>query len=158
MNVHIRSATKEDYAALVPIARESQEKHANALPHIFRKGVLGLSEDYFLSHLESERRAVYVAEVEKSIVGYVLLELEHIARTGILVPRSVAFINDITVMRSYQRQGVGRLLFERCVEWAKAKRAESLELMVWEFNKGAIAFYERLGMETVNRTMTLGLE
>lgn len=34
MNIIIRPATQDDYAALVPVAREIQELHANAHPDI----------------------------------------------------------------------------------------------------------------------------
>ena len=61
MTVIIRRAIREDYASLVPIDVESQEKHADALPHIFRHGGRGLTEEWFLEHLQSEEKAIYVA-------------------------------------------------------------------------------------------------
>ena len=157
MSVHIRPATQEDYGAILPIAYESQAKHADALPHIFQQGVAGLPEDYFLGLLKGDSSVVYVAEFEKSVVGYVLLEHKEVSYLDILIPQKVAFISDIAVLNSYQGKGVGRLLFQECVEWARSRGTASLELMVWEFNKDAIAFYERMGMQTANRTMALEL-
>ena len=157
MTIHIREATKEDYPDLLPIASESQAQHAAAHPERFQRGVAGLSEDYFLGLLEDEASAVFVAEVEKSIAGYVIVEFQHESYLDILLPRDVAFIRDITVLRDHQGKGVGHLLFQQCVEWAKAKGAASLDLMVWNFNKRAIAFYERHGMETLTKTMSLAL-
>jgi ribosomal protein S18 acetylase RimI-like enzyme len=157
MTIHIREATKEDYLDLLPIASESQAQHAEAHPERFQRGVAGLPEDYFLSLLEDEASTVYVAEVEKRIGGYVIVEFQHESYLDILIPRDVAFIRDITVLRAHQGKGVGHLLFQQCVEWAKAKGAASLDLMVWNFNKRAIAFYERQGMETLTRTMSLTL-
>jgi ribosomal protein S18 acetylase RimI-like enzyme len=155
--VHIREATKEDYPALLPIASESQALHAEAHPDLFQRGVAGLPEDYFLGLLESEASSVYVAEFEQSIVGYVIVEFRHEAYLDILIPRDVGFISDITVLKTHQGRGIGHLLFQQCVEWAKARGAISLDLMVWNFNKRAIAFYERHGMKTMNRTMSVPL-
>ncbi|HCF86561.1 MAG TPA: N-acetyltransferase, partial [Ktedonobacter sp.] len=76
----------------------------------------------------------------------------------ILVPRNVAFISDIAVMKSHQGKGAGYALFQQCTEWAKSKGADSLDLMVWEFNREAIAFYERQGMGSMHRTMSLELK
>lgn len=57
----------------------------------------------------------------------------------------------------FQRQGVGKKLFEACMEWSKNKGASSLELNVWEFNEKAISFYESFQMKTVSRKMSLEL-
>jgi ribosomal protein S18 acetylase RimI-like enzyme len=157
MIVNIREATKEDYAAIVPIASESQAQHAEAHPHLFQKGVAGLPEDYFQGLLGSESNAVYVAEYENNIIGYVIVEFKRESHLDILIPRDVGFINVISVMKAHQGQGVGYRLFQQCVEWAKAKGAGSLDLMAWDFNKNALAFYERRGMVTMNRTMSLPL-
>ncbi len=158
MSIHVRAATKEDYVSLLPIARETQEKHIQAHPHIFQSGTAGLPEKYYLGLLKGGSKVVYVAEVERSIVGYVIMELSNVAYLDILVPRKVAFIADIAVMKSHQGKGIGYALFQKCVEWAKTKEADSLDLMVWEFNKDAMAFYERQGMESMNRTMSLALK
>ena len=158
MSIHVRPATKEDYVALLPIAYETQEKHVQAHPHIFQSGTAGLPEKYYLGLIKSGSKVVYVAEVEQSIVGYVIMELSNVAYLDILAPRKVAFITDIAVLKSHQGKGIGYTLFQKCVEWAKAKEADSLDLMVWEFNKDAMAFYERQGMESMSRMMSLGLK
>src|SRR5947207_8810645 len=129
MTIQIREATKEDYLDLLPIASESQAQHAEAHPERFQRGVAGLPGDYFLGLLEDEASAVFVAEVEKRIAGYVIVEFIHESYLDILIPRKVAFIRDITVLRTQQGKGVGHLLFQQCVEWAKAKGAASLDLM-----------------------------
>jgi ribosomal protein S18 acetylase RimI-like enzyme len=38
--------------------------------------------------------------------------------------------------------------------WAIAKGATAIELNVYEFNETAIAFYERLGYQTLSRKMS----
>jgi diamine N-acetyltransferase len=158
MSIYIRAATKEDYVSLLPIANETQEKHVQAHPHIFQSGTAGLPEKYYLGLIKSGSKVVYVAEVEQSIIGYVIMELSNVAYLDILAPRKVAFITDIAVLKSHQGKGIGYALFQKCVEWAKAKEADSLDLMVWEFNKDAMAFYERQGMESMSRIMSLGLK
>lgn len=157
MSVTIRLATKEDYAALLPIGLETQEKHADAHPEIFQSGVAGLPEDYYLEHIDSETQAIYVAEIAGNIVGYVLIEVKDNSYLDILLPRRLVYITDIAVLKTHQRQGIGHLLFQQSIEWAKDKGAASLDLTVWEFNQDAIAFYERHGMQTLTRQMTLPL-
>jgi ribosomal protein S18 acetylase RimI-like enzyme len=42
---------------------------------------------------------------------------------------------------------------EAAQEWARQRGARRVQLTVWEFNEGAIAFYESLGYETYSRNM-----
>ncbi|MFL5706347.1 MAG: GNAT family N-acetyltransferase [Ktedonobacteraceae bacterium] len=157
MTVHIREAVPTDFTAIQPIDSESQEKHAHALQHIFQQGVYGLPQDYYLSLLAGDNSVVYVAELNHNIVGYVIAEYKELAYLDALIPRKLAFISDIAVREAHQGQGIGYALFQTCVNWARTKGANSLDLMVWEFNKDAIAFYERQGMQSLNRTMSLEL-
>ena len=158
MSIHVRAAAKEDYAALLPIARETQEKHVEGLSHIFQKGTAGLPEEYFLGLLASDSKMMYVAEFEQKIAGYLIMELSKASYLDILKPRKVAFISDFAVLNRYQGQGIGYALFQQSIAWAKAKGADSLDLMVSDFNQDAIAFYERQGMKSMNRTMSLELQ
>jgi GNAT superfamily N-acetyltransferase len=49
---------------------------------------------------------------------------------------------------------------ERAHAWALDKGINQIQLNVWEFNEGAIAFYEKLGYTVASRTMwkSLGYE
>ncbi len=75
----------------------------------------------------------------------------------ILRPMTFAYIDDFCVKASKQKNGIGRLLFDYVVSYAKSEGALSLQLIVWEFNKDAIKFYESLGMTVRNRRMELNL-
>ena len=157
MSVTIRPAVKEDHPAITAIGFETQEIHAEAYPAIFRQGVSGIPQEYFTRMIEGKDTTVFVAEEEQHVVGYVFLNVHDAPPYGYLMPRRVVEISDIAVLRAYNNMGIGHQLFAASVEWAKAREATDLELQVWEFNKNAIAFYERLGMLPINRTMALPL-
>ncbi len=157
MSVSIRPAVKEDHPAITTIGFETQQIHAEAYPAIFRQGVSGIPIEYFTRMIEGENTTVFVAELEQQVVGYVFLNVNDTPPYSYLMPRRVAEISDIAVLKAYNSKGIGHQLFAASIEWAKAKGATDLELQVWEFNKNAIAFYERLGMAPINRTMALPL-
>lgn len=153
----IRPAVKEDHPAITIIGFETQEIHADGYPDIFRHGVSGIPLEYFMHVIEGKDTTVFVAETDEQVVGYVFLNVHDAAPYGFLMPRRLAEISDIAVLRAFNNRGIGHQLFTASTEWAKARGATSLELQVWEFNKNAIAFYERLGMVPINRTMSLSL-
>lgn len=51
----------------------------------------------------------------------------------------------IAVMKDYQRQGVGRLLVERCIDECKRRGIKRLQVKTQGSNRSARNFYEKLG-------------
>ncbi|GAB2570357.1 GNAT family N-acetyltransferase [Gracilibacillus alcaliphilus] len=58
---------------------------------------------------------------------------------------------------THQNQGIGRSLFTACLNWEQQKKADSLELNVYEFSKQAINFYEQIGLQTISRKMRFNM-
>lgn len=60
---------------------------------------------------------------------------------------SSAHVADLGLMvaASHRRRGVGRLLLEQAVAWARSAGVRKLELHVFPWNEAAIALYERFG-------------
>jgi GNAT superfamily N-acetyltransferase len=46
---------------------------------------------------------------------------------------------------------------ERAHRWALDKGVSEVELSVWDFNEGAIAFYENLGYKPTRHTLSISL-
>jgi ribosomal protein S18 acetylase RimI-like enzyme len=53
---------------------------------------------------------------------------------------------------TYRRKGVGSLLINSVVAWARSRKARALRLMVTHRNESAIRFYKRLGFAMTGRT------
>jgi RimJ/RimL family protein N-acetyltransferase len=83
--------------------------------------------------------AVFVAAHAGEIVGRLSVARDphpasfHVADLGLMVAAR------------HRRQGVGRTLLERAVEWAAESRVHKLELHVFPHNEPAIALYESFG-------------
>jgi ribosomal protein S18 acetylase RimI-like enzyme len=57
------------------------------------------------------------------------------------------------VAPTHRRLGVGRLLVEEVIRWARSRGALRLQLMVTGRNESAIRFYERLGFAFTGKTI-----
>jgi RimJ/RimL family protein N-acetyltransferase len=85
--------------------------------------------------------AVYVADDDGRIVGRLSLSRDphpasrHVADLGLMVAES------------HRRQGVGTMLLERAVAWARAAGVGKLELHVFPWNEPALALYGSFGFE-----------
>ena len=85
--------------------------------------------------------AVFVAEDDGLIVGRLSLSRDahpasrHVADLGLMVDSR------------FRRRGIGRLLLDAAVEWARESDVSKLELHVFPWNTAAIALYESFGFE-----------
>jgi ribosomal protein S18 acetylase RimI-like enzyme len=53
---------------------------------------------------------------------------------------------------THRQQGIGRLLVNEVLKWARGRNARSLVLMVTSNNEPAIRFYQRVGFTRTGRT------
>ena len=53
-------------------------------------------------------------------------------------------------MKIIEKKEFGKRLYEEMLKYAKEQKVDSIELIVWGFNKNAINFYENLGMNLKN--------
>jgi ribosomal protein S18 acetylase RimI-like enzyme len=53
---------------------------------------------------------------------------------------------------THRQQGIGRLLVNDVLNWARGRNARTLQLMVTSNNEPAIRFYQRLGFTRTGRT------
>ena len=66
-------------------------------------------------------------------------------------------VDEFCVAEKYRRQGVATEMIEFIKKYAKDKGFQRLELNMWEFNEGALKFYESAGFETYLRYMEIKL-
>lgn len=121
-------------SSLARAARETLAHHVAAIPEVFRDADPAIAQAYFEDLLHDQNACVIVAEEGGKIVGYAIMRLRH-AELPIQVPRTVALIEKFGVLAAYRRRRVGRLVFERCAQWARQRGTQSLELDCWEANQ-----------------------
>lgn len=154
MNFSIREATQGDYEGLCDVFAEVDTLHRKALPHVFREpDGPARTKEYISGLIANEDVSLFVAEREGQIIGLVQTIIRQAPDIPIMVARQYAMIGDLVVRKRFRRSGVGQSLVEGAHQWALDKGVAQVELSVWEFNKEAIAFYEKLGYRTASRRM-----
>jgi ribosomal protein S18 acetylase RimI-like enzyme len=151
----LRRATPEDYDGLCALMQEVNEVHRQHHPQIFRKPAGPIWEkETLLNSLRDDRAAVFVADIEGHLMGFVHVLVKEPPAIPVMTPRCYAHIDCIVVAATARRRGVGRGLLEQAHTWAEAQGAASVDLTVFDFNEDAIAFYRELGYETLSRKMS----
>lgn len=159
MNLKIREATSNDYIDISNLVLEVHNLHVQNRPDLYLEVDNPFLKDRFEDLLKSDNTKLFVAEDTHSneLVAYSIVQIMTSRAIPILIPLKFAYIDDFCVKSTYQKNGIGKLLFNHVVDYAKTEGASSLQLNVWEFNEKAINFYESLGMTTRNRRMELNL-
>lgn len=65
--------------------------------------------------------------------------------------RSVAHLISMWTAPAHRRHGVGRLLVEKVITWARGRGVRTLVLMVTSNNESAMRFYKQLGFTRTGR-------
>ena len=67
-------------------------------------------------------------------------------------------IEEFGVDENHRRKGIATALVDFTKEDAKERGYDKIELDMWEFNAGALAFYESVGFKTYRRYMESSVE
>ena len=159
MNIIIRNAVFDDIVRIRPLQKEIADLHRQGRPDLFKEEPRYFSVDAFKKRLQDPEHTILIAEDENgTVAGYAFAWVISYNNHDTYLDFKVFYIDDICVRKSHQRSGIGKLLFEKCNEQAKAMGCKKIDLGVWTFNQEAIAFYESCGMRERARRMELMLE
>lgn len=147
MNIRIREAVSEDCEKICPLQKETADLHNNGRPDLFKNEPRYFTREAFEERLRDPRHFIFIAETDKGdIVGYAFAWVVSYRNHCAYVDFDRFYIDDICVLKAYQRQGIGTLLFERCKREAREQKCKMMDLGVWAFNKDAISFYRSRSM------------
>ena len=137
----VRAASPSDAYALVELAESVGREDGRWILGTGPWRSVSDERRYLRSIHRHPDAAVYVAEDEGAIVGRLSLSRDphpasrHVADLGLMVAES------------HRRQGVGTMLLDQAVAWARASGIAKLELHVFPWNEPALGLYESFGFE-----------
>ena len=139
MSFEIREAEPGDAPELVALARAVTAEPEDWLLTSAEWRSTAAERRYLRAARRSPHAAVFVAEAPEGLVGRL-----SVARDVHPASRHVADLG-LMVAAAHRRQGIGRALLQRTVDWARANSVAKLELHVFAHNAPAIALYESFG-------------
>jgi len=154
----IRRALTDDWEGARALWREVDEQHARLAPAYFRTAAR--PEGEWRELLAATNAAVFVATGDESaargdrtLLGVAVVRVYETPPDPAMVPLRRGHVETLVVARAQRRRGVGRRLMEEVAAWARHEGAAELVLTVWEGNREAEAFYERLGYSALSRVL-----
>ncbi len=143
----IRIASREDLADLLHMARTAflqaftaGNKPENVQAYLDEAFTL----EQFGKELENRASTFFVAEKEGEIIGYTKVN-QVPAQTDVHDPESLE-IARLYVLEDHLGSGLGKILLDTAIDFAKQNQKKYLWLGVWKMNARAIRFYEKNGL------------
>ena len=149
----VRFARKEDYEAINALRAPVCALHSNGYPALFKPVFAKDHQERVLKMMEDPEQDVLVAEENGQLLGFAMVEYIKREETNSIYAVHGAHIVEIGVDETSQGKGIGTALIQAVKDAAKVRGCRSVQLDVWEFNKSALRFYEKLGFVTLRRKM-----
>lgn len=144
--MEIRKLVESDYDQVIELYCALDEFHVQARPDCFvhREKDKVYPKDAFVHNLSYPGSLDLGAFEGVQLIGIVSATLWE---ESVMVKNvKTVCLDNIYVLPNYRRRGIAAKLFAEVESWAKEQGAIRLDLHTWDFNRGAIAMYEAMGM------------
>jgi GNAT superfamily N-acetyltransferase len=137
----IRKATAADCPRMLELVRElatferSPDAVTVTLQHFIETG-------FGKNPVWSALVALEINENEENIIGISLYYMRYSTWKGVML-----YLEDLIVTESCRGKGIGKLLFDKTVEEARALKVVGMMWQVLDWNEPAITFYKKYGAE-----------
>jgi ribosomal protein S18 acetylase RimI-like enzyme len=146
--ISYRRATIDDILTLCELGQILNMVHHEARPDIYASATAEFARDkpHWLSSLQGEDRAVFLAEHGVVAAGFITVQLIR-PTSPLLQPLIFGRIGSVAVLERLRGRGVATALMNLAEKWARKSGANDIRLGVWAFNQQAVDLYRELGYE-----------
>lgn len=145
-NITMRKAVEKDYPAINSLYYETYNLYYKNIPDTYKKTPKDiLPKGTYINMIEHIDSLVIVAEGKEMIVGFLYATIEKDEGDEWSRPYRRVSIEEIGVLPVFAKRGIGTMLIQKAENWAKGKKIEDLTALVYDFNKDALAFYDKNG-------------
>ncbi len=153
----VRFAREDELERVNGLRRQVNALHVAGKPEVFKPGFGAELREHIRTIWNDPEQEIVVAEREGFLCGFAVLHHVDKPENPFMYERDFLDIDEFCVDEGCRRQGVATAMIAFIRDYAKARGFERLELNMWEFNAGALAFYEAAGFETYRRYMEMKL-
>ncbi len=130
---------------LASLAEDVQNLHARLYPETFKPFELNAMEEAMENLLQDPTCRSYVAKKDEVAIGYVLCFIREIKENAFHFNIKSIYIDQICVLKGYEKTGAGTLLMNQIESLAKELNIQKIELDHWSANTVAASFFRRRG-------------
>lgn len=160
-SIHIRKANVADVEAMCELSDQINAQHHAALPAMFvERSNRELDRLFWQSTFHSPNTCALLACDEETarVLGFITMNWQENNTIPFLYRRRICRIGTIVVSEYHQNKGIGKILLDAATAWGQAQGAVEIRLEVFDFNRDAIAFYQKQGYQVQSHIMFKALD
>ena len=132
--MQIRKATKNDSKQILKLIKELADFEKLSPPDSSAQRRL-----INAAFSKSPKINILVVEDKGNLIAYAI----YMYLFSSFLAKPTLYLEDIYVSQNCRRAGIGKKMFDKIISIAKSKKCGRIELMVLNWNKNAISFYEK---------------
>lgn len=157
MLITVRTAKRNELERVNELRKMVNEIHVNGRPDVFRQGFCDELRQHVYDKFDAGNSDVLVAIMDNIICGFAVVEYIEKPQSPFYNSRKFYHVEEFGVDENVRRKGVATALIAFMKEDALRRGYKKIELDMWEFNDGALSFYEKVGFRTYRRFMDMDL-
>ena len=153
--MEIRFVREDELNRVNELRRQVNDLHVAGKPEVFKPGFGDDLRNYVHTIFHDPEQRIVVAADNGTICGFAVLHHINKPENPFMYERDFLDIDEFCVDENHRRQGVASAMIRFIRDYAKEQGFHRIELNMWEFNRGALAFYEAAGFVTFRRYMEM---
>lgn len=134
MSITIRKADTDDFPAIFSLFKEFSHFQKTLEKVLITLNELIADGNYF--------QCLVAEDADKAITGFATFFFAYYSWTG----RAI-YLDDLYVTNAFRDRGIGKMLLEKVIEFAKNNKCKNVRWRVSQWNTNAIDFYKKMGVE-----------
>lgn len=153
--MEIRFAREDELDRVNELRKQVNDLHVEGKPDVFKAGFNDELYNHIYDIWNDPEQEIVVADADGIICGFAVVHHIYKAENPFMFERDFIDVDEFCVDERFRRQGIATEIITFIKDYTKEKGFRRIELNMWEFNQGALEFYEAVGFNTYRRYMEL---
>lgn len=152
-NIKIRNLIYNDYVIVNRGYQTLHSEHVEGRPDIYKEMKDIFLEEEYSKMLTDPDYIMIGAEEDGRLAGFLIAKRKITPVNPMLHRNRTFFVDALFVEQDCRRKGTAKRLYEYLAAKAEEEECARIDLKVWGFNKGALAFYQSMGFQIQSYNM-----
>ena len=142
-----------DYPQVDKMMNDLHLLHVRGCPEFNKDTEHIYSEQAYIELLQNNKKICLIAEEKDIVVGFCFASIKQI-QNDCMIEQQIGYIESLYVIPECRNNGFGKELLQYVEKTLAGLDIKYLNLVVWDFNKKAIEFYENMRFVSQRRMYT----
>lgn len=148
--MEIRFAREDELDRVNELRKQVNDLHVEGKPDVFKAGFNDELYNHIYDIWNDPEQEIVVADADGIICGFAVVHHIYKAENPFMFERDFIDVDEFCVDERFRRQGIATEIITFIKDYTKEKGFKRIELNMWEFNQGALEFYEAVGFNTAD--------